>query len=673
MLGEGANAWLFLIPLLPLLAGAAQTVSLGLLRWAMPRRLSLAVSCGTPAFSFVASFVALVDVAALPEGEARLVADGFTWFAASDFGVEMALLVDPLSASLACAAAAVAALLHLHAAGILADDPHEDGGVPRFLAYANLLTGAVLTLILAENPLVLFLGWQLATVASSLLVGFWYAEQTQAEGATQAFAVGLLGDAAILLGILVLAAGLGATGQGATFFPDVAADFATVADRTVALPGWLGGAIHLPTFVGALFALAASTRVAQLPFVGWLRRPSSCPDPALALLHVLLLLSAVGLLARFSFVLAAAPAASAGLAWVGVAVAFVAAVRAGFAVETRSVLSLVAVSQAGLALAAMGIGAYAAGVFLAVTQGFGIAALHAASGTVSQVLRGEIRLKAMGGLWSSLHRTKWAFAAAGLSVAGAPFLSGFYALDAVLVAGRAAVQIPDHGAFFALGLAVVPLVAYALVRLHVRIFLGRGRAALHSPLREPSGSVLGPVYALAFIAAVGGFLGPRAAVNPFPVDDAVSNSFANFLDPLLGSVALPDEIAGGLGVPFVALVLAALAGAAAVVLQQRRPEWADAVRERLPTLHRVLSEGRAIDRLAVVWVGRPVRWFAERFFVPAVEDAGVQAFWERAAAGAFVRRAAVVLRPLQEGGAQAWTFWLALGTLALVAYGVTGP
>jgi len=207
------NAWLRWIPLLPLLAVAVHGISLGLLRRPLPRRATIAISCGAPIASFALSFAALISLVRAPLGERLFVDRLFTWIAAGELEAEMSLALDPLAAVMILVVTGVGSLIHIYSIGYMDSDHREDRGFQRFFCYLNLFTFSMLVLVLGDNLVLMFLGWEGVGLCSYLLIGFWFAEDWNAYCGSKAFIVNRIGDFGFLLGIFLLFWALAGAGR----------------------------------------------------------------------------------------------------------------------------------------------------------------------------------------------------------------------------------------------------------------------------------------------------------------------------------------------------------------------------------------------------------------------------------------------------------------------------
>jgi len=515
------------IVLLPLLGALAHGVSLGLLRRRMSPAVTVAVSCGSVALSFFLTFLALLELIN-QQGKAPVLHDGlFTWIGTGQFSAEAALLFDPLSAVMALIITGVGLLIHIYSVGYMEDDPRDDGGFQRFFAYLNLFTFSMLVLVLADNLLLLFLGWEGVGLCSYLLIGFWYSDERHAYAGSKAFIVNRIGDFGFLVGTLLLFWALAEQGQAAIAFLDIQEAFPTIAEQRVRLPETLEAIfglpnIALPTLIGLCFFLAAAGKSAQFPLYVWLPDAMSGPTPVSALIHAATMVTAgVYLMCRLSFLLVEADGAMQIIAWVGAFTALLGAIIAIAQSDIKKILAYSTVSQLGFMFLAIGCGAFSAAIFHVVTHAFFKALLFLAAGSVILALHHEQDTDRMGGLAQHLPFTHWSFLIGVLAITGFPFTSGFFSKDEILLSAHLA-RVAGHETLHLLALFTSFLTAFYMFRLYFKVFWGEARHDLNTTLYEPQLAVLGPVVILAFLAGVGGWLGPSAALNPFPVDAANS-------------------------------------------------------------------------------------------------------------------------------------------------------
>ena len=341
------------IPLLPL-AGA---VVLGLGGAPLQRRFGkLPVSvlaCGTVATSFVLSVVAFFQLAGLAP-DRLLLADLFPWVHVDTLNVDVAFGVDPLSAVMILVVTGIGGLIHLYATGYMHDDP----GYWRFFAYLNLFTFAMLTLVLGDNLLLMFVGWEGVGFCSWALIGFWHKELPNTTAGNKAFIVNRIGDFGFVLGLFLLFWTLDARGHGTLVFRELA-------QHAHLLEGQVFWGLPVATLVTLFLFVGATGKSAQIPLYVWLPDAMAGPTPVSALIHAATMVTAgVYMIARTNFLFAMAPTTLHVVAFIGAATALLAATIALAQNDIKRVLAYSTVSQLGYMFLAMGVGAYAAGIFL---------------------------------------------------------------------------------------------------------------------------------------------------------------------------------------------------------------------------------------------------------------------------------------------------------------------
>ncbi len=667
--GDGQSSELLRwIPALPLLGALVHGVSLAVLRRPLPRAGVIGVSCGVVLLSFLASVLAVAELLAHP-AESRVLTDGlFTWIGAGRFHAEAALLLDPLSATMILIVTGVGFLIHVYSIGYMDEDHRDDAGFQRFFAYLNLFTFSMLVLVLGDNLLLLFLGWEGVGLCSYLLIGFWYADRYNAYCGSKAFLVNRVGDFGFLVGIFLLFASLAEAGQATVAFRDIGAQIGLLADRTVAVPFF--GEWKLLTVIGLCFFVGAMGKSAQLPLYVWLPDAMAGPTPVSALIHAATMVTAgVYMICRMSFLYAEAPGASAVIAWTGALTALFAATIAVVQTDIKKVLAYSTVSQLGYMFLAAGCGGYAAAVFHLGTHAFFKALLFLGAGAVILALHHEQDTDKMGGLKSYLPRTQALFGVGVLAIAGFPFLSGFFSKDEVLLSVFAAEHIPGHGVLYGIGLGTAVLTAFYMFRLHLRTFYGRCRASyeVRSKIEEPGETVLYPLYVLAFLSLVAGALSPPQLWGDL-LGVENSNSLHHFLEPVLAHAPAHAVSHATEWLLVLAAVTAfALGAGAAVHLYHQHPERPARIRARLAGLHRLVVNKYWVDELYDAVLVRPLVAVSDRVLFRIVDVRGIDGLANGSAA--FLRGlAARGLKHAQGGFAQGYLFLMIAGTLAVLGY-----
>jgi len=496
--------WLWLVAALPL-AGA---LALGVVGGLMPRRAAAAIGCASVGLSWLVSiFVAVAFIRTHPAGGA-FQQTLFRWLDAGALHVRMGFYLDSLSVVMMCVVAFVAFLIHLYSVGFMA----RDADYSLFFCYMNLFVGSMLVLVLADNLLSLYLGWEGVGLCSYLLIGFWYRDRANGVAAQKAFIVTRVGDASLAVGLFLI-------------FWHVGSLDIQQAARAAA---WGFGRDHaLATIAALLLVGGAVGKSAQLPLQTWLPDAMAGPTPVSALIHAATMVTAgVYLIARTHALFALSPAAMLVVAIIGAATACYAGFSALAQRDIKRVLAYSTISQIGFMFLALGVGAWAAALFHFVTHAFFKALLFLSAGIVVQALDEERDIYRMGGLWRRLPWASWSFLIGACSLAALPLVTaGFYSKDAIL---RAAYSAPQGAtALWAAGLLAALLTGVYIFRVFFLVFLGTPQSEV---TRLPGALMKTAVAVLSLLALVGGFVGMPRALGGF-------SPLVHFLGQALGGLA----------------------------------------------------------------------------------------------------------------------------------------
>jgi NADH-quinone oxidoreductase subunit L len=662
------------IPALPLLAALIHGGWLALVRRPFPKGVVVALSCGSVVASFGLSCLALVELIQRPEGE-RLIADSlFTWIGSGSFGAEAAFLLDPLSAAMILVVTGVGSLIHVYAVGYMNDDHREDGGFQRFFCYLNLFTFAMLMLVLADNLVLMFLGWEGVGLCSYLLIGFWYSDRYYAYCGSKAFIVNRIGDFGFLLGIFLLFWALADAGAPTVGFREIKQAFPAIAEQTVRIPEWLAflpGAPEwkLATVIGLCFFVGAAGKSAQLPLYVWLPDAMAGPTPVSALIHAATMVTAgIYMVCRLGFLYDAAPGAAALVAWTGGLTALFAATIAVVQTDIKKVLAYSTVSQLGYMFLAAGCGAYGAAMFHLATHAFFKALLFLGAGAVILATHHEQDTDKMGGLWRKIPRTHAVFLVAVLAIAGFPPLSGFFSKDEVLLSAYLG-HVPGHRWLWGMGLATAAITAFYMFRLHFRTFYGPTRMSAEGfgHVHEPGSTVLVPLYVLAALAAFAGFAGlPQVYGDLLGVSD--SNSLANFLAPVIGHPEHHAEAATELGLAGMAIAAALLGLGLAFVLYLQSPALPGRIAAALAAPYRVLKHKYYVDELYDAALVRPLVRLSDRVLYRVVDALLIDGYGVNGVARGVRALAADGLKYVQSGLTQGYLIVMLVGSVAVVGW-----
>ncbi|OLE16788.1 MAG: NADH dehydrogenase [Acidobacteria bacterium 13_1_20CM_4_57_11] len=437
------------------------------------------------------------------------------------FVADWGYLLDPLSCVMVLVVTGVGFLIHVYSIGYMG---HE-GGYYRFFGYMNLFMFAMLTLVLANNMLLMFVGWEGVGLCSYLLIGFYFLKKSASDAGKKAFIVNRIGDAGFILGILLTAVTLGTirfTSQG---LPDAAdatgiiqALRAAVESHALAFGAPVLTAIALLLFIGAM------GKSAQIPLYVWLPDAMEGPTPVSALIHAATMVTAgVYMVARMNAVYQLAPFAMNAVAVIGAITAIFAASMALVQNDIKKVLAYSTISQLGYMFLALGVGAFAAGIFHLMTHAFFKALLFLGAGSVIHAMSGEQDIRKMGGLWEKIPITARTFGVATLAIAGIFPFAGFFSKDEIL--GQA------FDRFFLLwiiGFITAGMTAFYMFRLFFLTFIGYCRADEHvvKHIHESPRPMVLPLMILAGFSVIGGWIG-------WPEVFGGENRFERFLDPVL--------------------------------------------------------------------------------------------------------------------------------------------
>ncbi len=466
-----------LIPLFPLIGFAL----LGLAGNKISKPVAAIIGCMSIAVSFVLSVMVF---------NSQLTTDHpttvtlFNWIEAGSFKVELAFLVDHLTVIFLLVITGVGFLIHLYSVGYM----HEDAAHNRFFTYLNLFIFFMLLLVMGNNYLVMFIGWEGVGLCSYLLIGFWHKVDEYNRAANKAFIMNRIGDLGLLLGILLLF-----THFGTLNFLDIKANLSGIKGNN-------------PTIIIAtmLLFIGAMGKSAQIPLHTWLPDAMAGPTPVSALIHAATMVTAgIYMVVRSNFLYTLAPITLEFIAITGLVTALVAATIALFQNDIKKVLAYSTLSQLGYMFLALGVGAYSSGVFHVVTHAFFKALLFLAAGSVIHAMSGEQNLLKMGGLRKKIPLTFLTFLIGVLAISGFPFSSGFISKDEILL------NVYYHNKiYFYLAAIGSVITAFYMMRLLMLTFFGsfRGDAVQESHLHESPSTMTIPLVILAILSTLGGFI-----------------------------------------------------------------------------------------------------------------------------------------------------------------------
>jgi NADH-quinone oxidoreductase subunit L len=584
------------------------------------------IGTGVVAASFVLAVVSFVLL--LHHSAREVTVNLFSWISVGTLHVPAALLVDPLSITMCLFVTGISALIHLYSIGYM----HGEKDFRKFFLYMNLFVFSMLLLVLANNLVLTFVGWEGVGLCSYWLVSYYFDRDSAASAGKKAFIYNRVGDVGMLIAMFLLFSRLHTLTYLAIF------ERAGTLTPTVA------------TLVVLALLLAATGKSAQIPLFNWLPDAMEGPTPVSALIHAATMVTAgVYLLVRMSPVLALSHSGRLTIAVIGGVTAFVAATIATSQKDIKKVLAFSTISQIGYMVLAVGVGAYGAAIFLMISHAFFKALLFLGSGSVIHSLNGEQDMRKMGGLQKYLPLTFPTFLVGWLAISGIPPFAGFWSKGDVLT------NVFEHNkALWALGVLTAILTAYYMTRLFILTFRGTERFREDTEGHDPHESpwvMTTPLVVLAALTVLGGILD-----LPWVHHD----SLAGFLAPTFGYVAAgghADTVAQyGLALVDVAAAIFGLLAAFSI--------WRN-ITESSRYESSFLEHIWHWDDFYDATIGRPLTeaaQFGDDVIEPKVIDGAVTGL------AVSVRRSAEGLRKVQSGFVRHYALATVLGLAVIIVY-----
>jgi len=627
-------------------------------RWS--ERLIAAIGCGSVGLSMLLALRAFVELWRLPPEQRVIREPFFSWITAGSLQVDWGFHLDALSGVYILFVTFVGFWIHVFSVGYMRGDP----GYARFFAYMNLFMFMMLVLVLADNFLVMFVGWEGVGLCSYLLIGYYFDRAYAASAAKKAFIVNRIGDFGFALGIIMIFAAF-----GTLRFSEVMGIIAARFPEPEAV-----GEIGLLTTIALLLFVGATGKSAQIPLHVWLPDAMAGPTPVSALIHAATMVTAgVYMIARCSELYARSLTALFLIAVIGALTALFAATIGLAQWNIKKVLAYSTISQLGYMFLACGVGAFSAAIFHVVTHAFFKAVLFLGAGSVIVALHHEEDMRRMGGLKRFMPLTYGAMLCGGLAIAGLPPFSGFFSKDEILwrTWTSSAVPEPWRHLLWGLGVATAILTAIYMTRLIVVTFEGTERFALSAEGQE--GTALAPresppvmtipLLVLAALSIGGGWIGLSEAYT----GGRVANWFEQFVRPALASPPVhPDHLSAfgeepghgaelGLAAVTVLLVLVAVLGA-------RRFYRRDPLRPSPSLLENKYYVDELYDALFVRPLVRGSTLLLWRVFDMTIIDGMVNGV------AASVAACAALLRRLQTGLVRSYVVMIVIGALLVLGY-----
>jgi NADH-quinone oxidoreductase subunit L len=646
---------LWIILALPL-AGAAIN---GLLGKNWPKSAVNSVAIGSVSLAFLAVVETVREFLQLPANQVPWVRTYFPWITAGIFKVNFALQVDQLTIVMLLTVTFVGTLIHIYSTGYMA---HE-GGYYRFFSYLNLFMFFMLTLVLAANIVVMFVGWEGVGLCSYLLIGFWFLKQSAISAGKKAFITTRIGDFGFTIGILLL------------FWTFHSVDFGTIFSQAASMPSETMTQAGVLTTICILLFTGAVGKSAQLPLYVWLPDAMEGPTPVSALIHAATMVTAgVYMVARMHPLFSRAPIAMLIVAIVGAATAFYSATIGLVQTDIKKVLAYSTVSQLGYMFLACGVGAYAAGIFHLMTHAFFKGLLFLCAGSVIHAMGGEQDMRKMGGLRKAIPVTFWTMFIATFAISGVPGFAGFFSKDEILEAAQ-----HSNAPLWLLGLVAAGLTSFYMFRLIFLTFFGEQQFDEHKMhVHESPRNMTIPLIILAFLSIFGGWFAAPKLVGG-------TDHFEAFLHPVFASYqvqatagqeeATARPVGEEVGASPAMDLVHALTGPPVIVgllgilvawwFYIRRPDLPKKLAQSTYGLYTLVLHKYYVDEIYAAVIIRPLLWVSTNVLWHTVDEGLIDGTVNGSAR--LARETGGKLRELQSGNARSYASWVVVGAVGVTA------
>lgn len=595
--------------------------------------------------SFLCSLSLYCDLMRMPE-EARVISTRFfDWINVGALHVPFGFVVDQISGIMILIITGVGTMIHLFSVGYMSHDPRP----AKYFAYLNLFLFNMLVLVLGDNLLITFVGWEGVGLCSYLLIGFWFTDSAKAAAGMKAFVTNRIGDAGFIIGIFILFFTYGSVNY---------ADLLNIIPKTVEL-AWMA-----PLTLATLFLFVGATgKSAQIPLYVWLPDAMAGPTPVSALIHAATMVTAgVYLFVRLSGVLILAPHTMEVIAWIGALTAFVAATIGLVQWDIKKILAYSTVSQLGYMFLAVGVGAFTAAQFHLMTHAFFKALMFLGSGSVIHAMHEEQDVRHMGGLKKYLPITHWTFVVGWLAIIGIPPFAGFFSKDEILWQAFSS----PHGskALWAIGAVTAAMTAFYMTRLMALTFWGKSRFGHDVHPHEAPPSMAIPLIVLGFLSVVGGWFGIPHVISE-GVGLHVPNLIEHWLEPVVAH--LPVEHGGSTLLEWALMgVSVGLAGLSAFVAYDfyvLHPERPKALAASLGSFYDTVLNKYYVDEFYEGWIINPLVEGAKGLWLYIDVN-----FIDKMTylAGDLVAGLASFVKTIQNGKTQSYALYMALGVVVLM-------
>jgi NADH-quinone oxidoreductase subunit L len=635
---------LWIIIALPLLGAAIN----GLLGKNFSKSIVNSVGIGSIALAFLTVAEAVREFTQLSADQIPWVKTYFTWITAGQFKVDFALQVDQLTIIMLGVVTFVSLLVHIYSTGYMA---HEEGYY-RFFSYLNLFVFFMLTLVLAANVVLMFVGWEGVGLCSYLLVGFWFLKQSAISAGKKAFITTRIGDFGFTIGILLL------------FWTFNSVDFGVIFKQLANMQPEAFVPTGVLTAISLLLFIGAVGKSAQLPLYVWLPDAMEGPTPVSALIHAATMVTAgVYMIARMNPLFSRAPFAMFVVALIGALTAFYAATIGLVQTDIKKVLAYSTVSQLGYMFLGLGVGAYASGVFHLMTHAFFKGLLFLAAGSVIHAMGGDQEMPHMGGLRSKIPITFWCMFIATFAIAGIPGFAGFFSKDEILEAARA-----SNIWLWLLGLIGAGFTSFYMFRLIFLTFFGEPRYDEHKVhVHESPYNMTVPLILLAILSTVGGWVAAPHLIGG-------ADYFEKFLHPVFAAYApATAETAVETADPAGMMLLHALTGWPVLIaliglllawwFYIKSPQTPKKLADSLRAPYTLILHKYYVDELYNAAIIQPLLWISTNVLWHVVDETVIDGTVNGVARVA--RESGSQLREIQSGNARSYATWVVIGAVGV--------
>ncbi len=621
------------------------------------------IACGAVGLSFLVTLSLFVKLLGLPADKRLYDFTWFSWISSGVFHVSVGYLIDPLSMFMCMFVTGVGFLIHVYSIGYM----WHDESYSRFFTYLNLFMFSMITLVLADNFLLMFLGWEGVGLCSYLLISFWFTDLANAVAGKKAFVTNRVGDFFFAVGFLLLLTHLGAHGIWSLKFTDVFSHAFLLSP-------------HMVTIICLLFFLGCTAKSAQIPLYIWLPDAMAGPTPVSALIHAATMVTAgVYFVSRCNVLYSMSPFAMEVVATVGALTALLAASIAITQNDIKKVLAYSTVSQLGYMFLGLGVGAFTAGLFHVLTHSFFKALLFLCSGCVIHAMGGEQDMRNMGGLRKKMPITFATMLIGTLAIAGIPGFSGFFSKDEILWKTYSSPQ-GSHFLWF-IGVLAAAMTAFYMFRLIFMTFFNECRASeeVQHHIHEAPKSMTVPLMVLSVLSIFGGLLGVPASLGG-------SNLVERFLEPVLGlgkekllqsaggpgsihqvvaETAVHQSFAPEYRLMLVTTTIVFIGILASYILYMKKRSVPGVVAEKNPSFYRLLLNKWYVDELYEKVFLNPLH-VASLFLWRGIDVVVIDGLVN--STGAFFMNCGTTWKASQSGYVQRYAVTFLVGVFVLIAY-----